>query len=467
VPAWGISFPLFVLLLLGALLALGGREGWQRARPNAWLMLPCVFFSGMVFVRASPLLTALNVGATGMLLLLLAHFWAAGRVERLGLGGYPSTVLDSAWSAARVAPAVVCSEVGRFPVRGVLVRLLPVVRGAVLALPVLSLFTVLLVSADGVFEEALTRGLMFATSLFSWASVERSVFTGVSAFGVLGGLAHALRRRREFEEGEREASAGVGRLEFVESLTLVGLVDMLFLGFVSLQLVFMWGGARLPSGLTYSEYARRGFFQLLAVSAMTLGLSLVLERWTRVGGKAQSTAFRAACTAMVGLALVVLASAVHRMMLYESVYGYTELRVYTHVFMGALAAVLLWRVVTLWWRPERFAVGAFVGGLGFLVALDLLNPDAFIARRNLARSLEEGGDGNVSYLARSLSEDATPELTAHLARHPTGVSSMELSGALCPSPSLARGGWQSFHLARHRAAALVSPGNCPEPRRME
>jgi len=91
------------------------------------------------------------------------------------------------------------------------------------------------------------------------------------------------------------------RLGFTECLTLVGLVDLLFLGFAAIQLAFLFGEARLPAGfITYSEYARRGFFQLLAVSVMTLGLSLALARWTRLQGEGQGTAFRVACSAMVG-----------------------------------------------------------------------------------------------------------------------------------------------------------------------
>ncbi|EPX58785.1 hypothetical protein D187_003500 [Cystobacter fuscus DSM 2262] len=460
-PALGLSFPLFALLLLGALLALGGREGWQRARPNAWLLVPWLFFSGMVFVRASPLLTSLNVLASGLLLLLLVHFWAAGRVERLGLGDYVSTVLGGAWQAMFLPPAVVRSEVERIPLRGQLPKLLPVARGALLSLPILILFTALLSSADEVFSVAVDRGFSFVWNVFSVDTLARGVFAAGSAFGVLGLLAHALRRRREREAGVLEAAPAVGRLGFIESLTLLGAVDVLFLAFVSLQLAFMWGGARLPSGLTYSEYARRGFFELLAVSVMTLGLSLVLERWTRLNGAGQVTAFRAACSAMVGLVLVLLASAVQRMALYESAYGYTHLRVYTHVFMLALAGVLVWRVVTLWWRPERFAMGAFAGALVGLAALNVLNPDAFIARANLARSTE-GTSWDASYLAWSLSEDAAPEMAAHLAQVPDSVFSPELHGMFCRFPERDQGGWPAFHLARHRAAALTPPGSCPE-----
>ncbi|MFL5356814.1 DUF4153 domain-containing protein [Archangium sp.] len=471
-PALGLSFPLFVGLFLAALLGLGGREGWQRARPNAWLLVPLLFLSGMVFVRASPFLTTLNVLASGFLLLLVTHFWAAGRVERLGLWSYPFTVLGTVFRAVVLPPGVVRSEVDLSTAREQAPKLVPVLRGILLAIPVLFIFTGLLSSADAVFAKVVERVLSFNLGLSFLDAVWRGVFIAGSAFGVLGLLAHAQRRRRHGNEaGEAEVTPAEARLGFTESLTLVALVDLLFLGFAAIQLAFLFGEARLPAGfMTYSDYARRGFFELLAVSMMTLGLSLALARWTRLRGQGQVDAFRVACTAMVGLVLVILASAVKRMALYESAYGYTELRVYTHVFMVALAGVLGWRAVTLWWRPERFAIGAFVGALGFLAALNVLNPDAFIARGNLARS-SEGVVLDMEYMARSLSEDAAPELAAYLALRPGEISSaaessiaMRARDMLCaharePMP----GGWPAFHLARHRAAKLGQPLSCPAP----
>ncbi|MGZ3459063.1 MAG: DUF4153 domain-containing protein [Archangium sp.] len=457
----GLSFPLFVVLLLSALLGLGGREGWQRARPNAWLLVPLLFFSGMVLVRASPFLTTLNVLASGFLLLLVTHFWAAGRVERLGLWSYPLTALGTFFRAVLLAPGVVRSEVDLSAARRQVPKLMPVLRGALLAIPVLFIFTGLLASADALFARAVERVLSFSLGLTFLDAVWRGVFIGGSTFGVLGLLAHAQRRRHGSEAGELEVARAEARLGCTECLTLVGLVDLLFLGFAAIQLAFLFGAARLPAGfITYSEYARRGFFELLAVSVMTLGLSLALARWTRLQGEGQVTAFRVACSAMVGLVLVILASAVKRMALYESAYGYTHLRVDTHVFMVALAGVLAWRAVTLWWRPERFAIGAFVGALGFLAALNVLNPDAFIARGNLERS-SDGSDLDEQYMLLSLSEDAAPELAAWQAQHPEGPFAQRVRDRFCRFTEPMPGGWPAFHLARHRAARLAAPLSCP------
>ena len=83
-----------------------------------------------------------------------------------------------------------------------------------------------------------------------------------------------------------------------------------------------------------------------------------------------------------------------------------------YVFIGWLVPLLLWFVITLWRRPDRFAIGVLVAALGFLITLNLLNPDAFIARQNLARYVAMG-DLDAVYLS-SLSDDAMPYLIAAL-----------------------------------------------------
>jgi len=455
-PGMGLSFPLFTALVLAALLGLGGREGWQRAAGNRWLLVPVGFFSTMVFVRANESLTALNVLATGLLLLLVAHFWAAGRVQRLGLGGYPLTALFSAAYTVILPAAVLRQEVDLTAARQQAPRMLPVLRGGLLALPVLLVFTALLSSADAVFQQAVDRLLSLNPFTFLASSLPRLLFSGFMGLGALGWLAHALRRRRPGELGVAEAAPGEPRLGFTESLMLVGTVDALFLCFATIQLAFLFGGWHLPhEGLTYADYARRGFFELLAVSLLTLGLIVALARWTRLESEAQGNLFRVGCTVMIGLVLVILTSAIKRMALYESAYGYTHLRLFTHVFMGVLGGVLLWRALTLWWRPERFALGAFLGALGYLAAMNVLNPDAFIARENLERAAE-GSDVDTLYIQLRLSEDAAPVVADYLRAHPEASNSHGLKEFLRRhGTTSAPGGWPGFHLARARAAAAL------------
>jgi len=60
--------------------------------------------------------------------------------------------------------------------------------------------------------------------------------------------------------------------------TRLALVNLLFLGFILVQVRHLFGNAdlvRLTPGLTYAEYARHGFFQLVVVVAIALPMLLV------------------------------------------------------------------------------------------------------------------------------------------------------------------------------------------------
>jgi hypothetical protein len=161
-------------------------------------------------------------------------------------------------------------------------------------------------------------------------------------------------------------------------------------------------------GFTYADYARRGFFELIAVSLLTLCLILGLHWITWRETFPQAVFFRILGTVMAVLTLLLLASAFYRMWLYEDAYGYTALRLYVHVFEVWLALLFGWLLVTLWVKPRHFALGCFVAAIGFLSTLNIINPDALIAQQNLERYASTG-KLDVYYLA-DLSEDAVPPL---------------------------------------------------------
>lgn len=153
-----------------------------------------------------------------------------------------------------------------------------------------------------------------------------------------------------------------------------------------------------------------------------------------------------------------MASAFQRLRLYEAAYGYTQLRLYSHVFMVWLAVAFVWFLVTLWRWPDRFAIGAFVAVLGFLVTLNALNPDAFIAEQNLAR-YQASGKLDAYYLTR-LSEDTVPTLVLAVDRVTGGEGEVlrdHLRYRLESMESSTRWrSWPSFHLARQRAYDLLA-----------
>lgn len=151
---------------------------------------------------------------------------------------------------------------------------------------------------------------------------------------------------------------------------------------------------------------------------------------------------------LVALELVVAVSALQRLRLYQGQYGLTELRIYATGIVLWLACVFVWLCATTLLGRGRFAVGAVVFGFAATAVLDVVNPDALIARTNLARPHVD-----VAYLGR-LSDDAVPTLLARLS-----TLRPELQGGLARAllaHSARGGGVLAWNASRARAAALLT-----------
>ena len=104
-----------------------------------------------------------------------------------------------------------------------------------------------------------------------------------------------------------------------------------------------------------------------------------------------------------------MASAFRRLSLYEQAYGFTVLRLYSHVFIIFLAVVFGFLLYKIYKNQEEnnFAYHVFLSLIFFLAVMNFFNPEAFVARRNLERFYQTG-DLDVFYLS-SLSSDALPQ----------------------------------------------------------
>jgi hypothetical protein len=269
------------------------------------------------------------------------------------------------------------------------------------------------------------------------------------AGGLLRDILAPLEDRRVIPAATLDAFKVRPRLGAVELNVAVAIVDLLFLAFVVVQFRYLFGGRDLvqqTADLTYAEYARHGFFELVAVAALTLPL-LLFGDWMLRADARGLRAFRWLAGTLLALLGIVILSALQRMKLYLDQYGLTELRLYATGVILWLGAVCAWFAVTvLRGKRHAFAVGALVAGFAATLTLNALNPDALIARTNVTRPVVD-----VRYLA-GLSDDAVPTLVARLSDLPP-VHRPYLATSL-----LARhdaGDWRAWNHSRSRADRVV------------
>ena len=334
--------------------------------------------------------------------------------------------------------------------------------GALLAAVPLLVFGALFVSADRVFARVVEDFVRIDLGAFASHLTVGAILSWL-ACGYLTGFSSGTRLDRLREIAPSRPSLGTA-----EVATALGLVDLLFLGFVLVQFRYLFGGAgwvEVTPGVTYAAYAREGFFQLVVATA--LGLPWLLAADGLLGEREGSGrwVFRAFAGAQLLLLLAIVASAVQRMRVYLDAYGLTEDRFVAMAVLVWLALLVLWFGATLLrGRRSRFAFGALASAYGLVVLLHVANPAAVAARSHLDRaaepaSVDSGPETGMdaSYLAY-LGSDAVPIVVERLDE--LGVADR----CLVARRLLSRWGpdrewdWRSWNAADRRARQVVGAG---------
>jgi len=425
----GVAGTLLVVAVVAAVLASGRVAGVQAAG----VVAAAVPFGIFLSVRMSPWLLPFDILAIGGLLILGASLAGGGSLLDLPLPNLAIRALH-ALGHGLAAPGFMVAPLQR-------TRPAALLRGLGLALPLLVVLGLLLASADAIFA-----------GFFTWWSPEtvilHAVLLGVGAWGAIGLL------RLTSAEPAPDAPRLPYRLGHVEATVVLGSLLALFAAFAAAQAVALAGGGRHvleTAGLTYAEYARTGFFQLLAVAAITLVSLIGLRAITDLSDEAHTRRFTVMAEAAIALTMVIVLVALRRLGLYQDAYGLTMLRLYSSVFAAWIGVVLVLAGLGLAGvAAERawFPAAALVAGLGLLLGLNIVNPEAVVVRHNVDRAAKTQ-KVDPSYLAE-LSDDAVPELVAALPRLAEPARS-EVLQAVCAGPASPFHGWAAANTSRRRA----------------
>ncbi|NLO49222.1 MAG: DUF4173 domain-containing protein [Clostridiales bacterium] len=168
--------------------------------------------------------------------------------------------------------------------------------------------------------------------------------------------------------------------------TVLGILCGVYLAFIFSQLPYFFSafsGKRPEGFLVYSEYARRGFFELTQLAAINLGVVTAANTMNRKR-RPQSRTLKVFNVVFALLTLVFIATAFSKMALYIRVYGLTMPRILPCVFMGFMALICLAVIAMQKWTFSIIRFAAFTGAL-ILCALFLCDPDAIVVKINADR----------------------------------------------------------------------------------
>ena len=393
-------------------------------KPTAKLLAIALLFICLLGVRDSSPLTVWNVLAVAVA--ISCAFAAADGFRHVGMVRVRD-LIAAAWDSARGAviggflflrydarDALSISSTRLYVTRLVL-------RGLALAGVVAAGFAMLLAVGDPVFASTLAVPLHWDPE----PTIEHLVMIGVLGWPILGlqwsaTIGHDLAADRP----QRVTSdTWWPQLSKLDVLFILSALNALFAIFVLVQLRVLFGGTAYvlaTTGLTMAEYARSGFFTLMAASALVLVTLLVLNATVRDASINSWKASRRLSLSLLVFVGVVLASAATRMALYVGAFGASIERFYAFGAMLWLAGVMvLFASTVLRNRPRYFAIGTLTSAWVSLLAFNVVNTEAIVTRMNLQR-VAPGVSFDARY-ALSLGADAIPALVNGLVAVPVAA----------------------------------------------
>jgi hypothetical protein len=396
-----LDFALSAGLLLLVLAVLHGRGLLHLPETDRLLLgVPAILLIGAIIWRDSETLFGVNLLALSGLIAFArpVRVGLHGQLLHSGVGDLLRRLVHAGRGAALGAWSLLVAVRGPDSVQAPGSRWAAGV-GVLAISPVLLLFSLLLGSADPVFRQLLE-------SVVDPELVVEQVVPLLFWSWLGAGLLWALTRAPSATD--RTPAGG-----HVDSPAVTGAlvpIAILFLAFLVVQSRYLFGGRAVVLGtadLSFAEYARHGFFELVTVSAMMLPILLFADWVAAQHTEADRRRFRRLALSLLVLLAGLLGSALLRMSIYTSEYGLTEDRLFATVFMGWLAFVFAWFGATvLRRRRERFTAGALGSALVTLLLLNAVGPDEVIVRTNAWR-VRKGRSLDAEYLA-SLGAGAVP-----------------------------------------------------------
>lgn len=463
---------LLAALLLGVAGSLLLDEGRPRLALSLWLigstgalwaLTPQRALRGMLVAMVATAALLTGRAAENLIVMSVLLFGGGGLLVLWTAGGGP-LVGAKLWDLVRLGRATIFTFVrgasalasateepaSEGAPRGRLARALPLVAGVIIAVPVLLVVSKLLSEADPIFA----RGITVFTDLLAGELGEHAMRSALLAWLIAGWYAGTLAPRSSFAAPVDAPRASLS----LHRPTLVGFI-LLLASYLGVQMRTLFGGAefvRETAGLSLAEYARGGFFQLVVVAVLAIGVLMVVDATSQRNDERSERQFRVMGWTLIGLTALLAISAAYRMGIYVGTFGLSEDRLYAFAAMAGIVFALGWFGVTvLRGRGERLAAGLVVGAYVWVFGLHLLNPDALVARVNLSRAAA-GAEFDLEYhVARSA--DAVPTLLRG-ARSLGAEQCRELVEALAKrwaAPEKDAGEWREWNFAESRATRLT------------
>ncbi len=328
-----------------------------------------------------------------------------------------------------------------------------IMLGVIICIPLLAIILSLLSSADLAFEGVM-KNLTDFIGASIWEYLGKFMLGFMAAIPLFGAF---FAFRYKSGKGSVKIPDIAGKLDHVIAYTVLSIVNAVYFFFLFVQFNYMFLAFRgeLPGGFIYSDYARRGFFELVAIAAINLGILTVFYLFTARKENKLSKVLKTYLLTLSFITVVIIASAISKMVMYMQVFGLTQLRVYTSWFMVLIGVLFMLAIVKIISRKFNAVKIICIFFTGWFLALNFAGIDAMIVKYNIAKSEQDKSVSLDVNMFGSLSDSMVPEAIGLLDNGDVVVRQNTKTILTARYDKLKEKKWQSMNLAVIEANKLL------------
>jgi len=450
---YGISYPIFIIVLIGFYIYTT-RDRIHLLKSTYLLFVPIILLSITFCIHSNTFLLGINFVTIPI---LLSAFFIINIEKKVGkdlkqlitniLGkAIPETIENMPKPFVFIFKIIkgVNASSKKNPVKK------SILIGLVITLPLLLFILPLLVSADMAFKYYIEN----AANIFSFIDVSTIiphiiivVLVSTYIFGYLWSFKYPIK-----EKNINISKDKIGLVDSVSIGTVLIIINLVYLMFTVVQASYLYGGvaSNLPTNLTYAEYARKGFFELITVTVINLLIFLIAIKVEKNKNKIINILY----TILTLFSVNMLYSAHYKLSLYEITFGYTYLRIYVDMFMLLLLLLFIIVLIKIWYDKLELFKTSFSIAMLMLIILNYMNVDKIIVSRNIDR-FNTSGIIDTAYL-KNLSYDAVPGIIK-FSNGQNGVIKDQLISGLKERLGNSRSNysWMEFNYSRYNGEKLI------------
>jgi uncharacterized membrane protein (DUF2068 family) len=343
-------------------------------------------------------------------------------------------------------------------------QILMAIAGVVVISPVAIIITILLMSSDASFQSLISDIFMNFKDLWT-QNILKFIIAVILTFPIFSFLYSILHKNHNKELNTLKISKAVKIVDSLFVNSALWVICMIYVLYIFTELSYFFSAFfhTLPKGFTYSEYARRGFFELVAVTFINLILIIFSIAFTKRKEYKIKQSSRVTVFSLSILTIMIIATAVSKMVLYIEICGLTLLRFYTSWFMIVLLCIFVLLCVKM--LNEKFKimrVAAIIITILY-IGLNFANVDALIPQYNIYKYEQNPSKGIDVTMFYELSSSMIPQ-AQKLANEPQFLNAKNNAANISNinkllnerKSELKNSDWQNFNFSEYESLFFLN-----------